>query len=412
MEETGVTGMDLSQFSKRLQYLRMGVSQAVLICLAAALCLGLAACAAKPASENLNDAKATAFYQTPATRIVADDPGLFKLAQNSKEPMIYFETQITELRSPVAILMWEKNAGEYCFANTDTFETTTDVSSAASVLYVEIRETKDILDNEIPLYDYGVEYDCFLITRDCTAKVYFSIPGIRMLQFSPDETVQSSSILFDALASKENDEAFFRFLARRIRIALDASDDVPVALEYAAAFTPDCDIQTIRQACGEYSYPAEDNLSLYPELLDTTLPIIMYRADKSIAPTNNDPSDYLRTEEVLSAIPVEEIITNSCKEDTWAKVARKERARLIGFTEFVGAEYFADYSNLGALYLHIYRCTVIDSETGEVVAWYRNDPSEGIPTTITSYQIHKHGERRFFGGSIPDLRYSFLEEFY
>ncbi len=404
--------MVIDRFSKWLRYFRISVYKAALFCLAAAFCLGLAACAAKPSSENPDAAETTALYQTPATRIVADDPALFESAQDAQGPMIYFETQITELRSPVAILMWEKNAGEYCFANTDTFETTTDVSSAASVLYVEIRETYDILDNEIPLYDYGVEYDCYLITRDCTAKIYFSIPGIWMLQFSPDETVQSNSILFNALASKENDEAFFRFLARRIRIAPDASDDVPVALEYAAAFTPDRDIQTIRQACGEYSYPAEANLSLHPELLDTTLPIMMYRADKSIAPTNNDPSDYLRTEEVLSAISVEEIITNSCNEDTWAKVARKECARLIGFTEFVGAEYFADYSDLGALYLHIYRCTVIDSETGEVVAWYRNDPSTGIPTTISSNQIHKHGERRFFDGSIPDLRRSFLEEFY
>ncbi|HWR18871.1 MAG TPA: hypothetical protein VN608_04560, partial [Clostridia bacterium] len=128
-------------------------------------------------------------------------------------------------------------------------------------------------------------------------------------------------------------------------------------------------------------------------------------------PANTDPTDYVRTQEVLSAIP-DDTVVNTCSPDTWAKVARKEITRLIGFTEFVGAKYFADYTNLGTLYLHIYRCTVIDCETGEVVAWYISDPPVAIPQTITSYQVHMHGEKQFFGGAIPDLRLEFITEYY
>lgn len=392
--------------------LQIRIYPAVFFFIAALLCFGLTACTAKRPSDDASTSETHVPYQTPATRIVADDPTLFELAQNAKGSMVPFDTQLTELRSPVAILMWEKNTGEYCFANTDTFETTTDLSAAASVLYVEIKETNVVLDNKAPLYEYGVKYECFLTTKDCSAKVFLSIPGIWMLQFAPDETVQNSRISYNYTASKESDEAFFKFLAKKIRIAPDASDSAAIALEYAAAFTPDRDLETIRQTCGEYSYPTETDLSLHPELLDTTLPIMMYRADKSIAPANDDPADYVRAEEVLSAMPDENMWTNSCSADIWAKVARKECARLIGFTEFVGCERFADYTNLGMLYLHIYRCTIIDCETGEVIAWYISDPSPGIPMTISSNQIHKHGGKQFFGGAIPDLRNEFFSEFY
>lgn len=392
--------------------LQVRLYPAVFLFIAALLCFGLAACTAKQPSDDASTSETHVPYQTPATRIVADDPTLFELAQNTKGAMIpYYDRTLTELRSPVAILMWERNTGEYCYANTDVFETTTDLSAAASVLYVEIIETYNVLDNKAPLYEYGVRYNCYLTTNDCSATKRLSVPGISMLQFAPDETVQNSRISYNHTASKECDEAFFAYLAKKIRIAPDASDSAAIALEYAAAFTPDRDLETIRQTCGEYSYPTETDLSLHPELLDTTLPIMMYRADKSIAPANADPADYMRAQEVLSTIP-DDTVVNTCSADTWAKVARKEITRLIGFTEFVGAKYLADYTNLGTLYLHIYRCTVIDCETGEVVAWYMSDPPVAIPQTISSYQVHMHGKKRFFGGAVPDLRNEFISGFY
>ncbi len=324
---------------------------------------GICACSKKSTKYTISE---DTEYVRPSTRELITDQALIDQLSHVKKYSVEFGT--SELQSPVALII--NNENEYDFGVTDLFETTGDLSEAKSILLMEARFSSSKAEENSTVMKYTPRCVCSVISRDCSMKS-------DICEFELDEdALYGYQHLYTPHFNEELDKKMFQALSETIKISA-SSDNVYVdVLNCLTGFDFESDIQILQEACESYDYPESENHENRIDAVDWELPFFLYNGlPKTESLESPDMSRYERPEDLFSSISSYCSVNESL--EAWGQYTAGKSSRLIGLIEYIGGTFEGDYYFQGnskkfRVYSRIYRCTIVDAGTSEVLGWYTN----------------------------------------
>ena len=350
-------------------------------------------------------------FVLPETRIVANDllaDSLFYeteksqsadrnsvIAVNSKiERRFGFSASISteEIMAPIAIVMREsKRSKDWFFAKTDIIDTVQDLKKAKSVLYVVVYEP---YSSQSTNETYPTRYHVYFADTEFRARYE--------AWTEPDD--ENSKIIIEVPERDDNpgiaqaDEDFFTELSKLFSISQNASTDVSGILHFLQDI--EVDQSEIVDAVKNYSYPENERLSNNTGALKQYKSYV-YTNIRKIS-ENKNHEDFSRDPEIFDNIN-QGFELGSNKASYYSETAQGD-PYLIVFYERTGVEDLGNY--LPALFSYMFRATVVDAFTKQVVAWeedcfsFKGDP----PEYVSQFKADEHGRNIYRDGlNPPDL---------
>lgn len=317
----------------------------------------------------------------PETRVVADDLlADYYFYQNPRNtyaipPALSFSKSLMaeQIKAPIAIVMKDFRSDDWFFARTDIIETVQDIESASSVLYVDIRYYEPGADGNYVAYEvyftdaqFQAKFAACDKPDDLSSQVIVQVPDGE----SPPSIAQA-------------DEMFFSELSHRFSISKSAETDISGVLRFLQGI--EVNQPEIVDAIRNYSYPNDEKLSNNPGALKE-YECHIYKTIGGL-PGDTEYTAYVRKPEILDDIG--ENFSLGTNEVANFNGAAGGEPYLMVFYERTGSERLGNY--MPALLTYMYRATVVDALTKQVVAWEEGCfQFEGVPPErINSYDFEE-----------------------
>ena len=295
-----------------------------------------------------------------------------------------------EIKAPVAII-FEQKMSEWYFAKTDIFDTVQNLSDANSVLYVRIADfqEKGYLRYEVHFSDahFDSAYEAYTDNGEVPKEIVFKIPVTGKKIDLEQADNQFFLELATCLSITQGDAAS---ISDMIHLLRDSQVEQPQVVD----------------AVARYTYPEKEKLSNSPAAL-RKYKAYLYKELRNIPP-NDDPDEYAREADLFEKTPPLFLAGNK-NAAAWVDALQGD-AYLIVYFERIGAKRYKGYQgNIASagkgLYAYIYRATIVDSNTEQIIAWEEGSLEGDPPSTVYDFEFSKQGGRNVYkkGMTPPDF---------